>query len=321
MTTQSWQPGPKRMPFWVKAVRLCAVVPAALAGSFIAIMGLGFLPGAGLVAAFALTALVALVLVAGYGEGVAARVLGLGRGLRPGEAALLEPTLRLLDRVELEPWRVLVKMVTSGDEPAVPIGRDTVLIDPGVVTALYQRGLVTADVAAVIGHAVARQRVGPAATDLAARLWAAPWSLLYGVIQGIARVFSWVPAGGLAWRLRGSLGVVALWQGFQPGGSPVLGIATFTLIAVSYVAPWANRTWRAAVERVADQILAARGLADPLVHYAQWRGGDRSLERVHRIRRAQHAPTSSSTDRSAAPRVLTPAALSGSAPASSTPVR
>ena len=36
-----------------KLIRLFAVIPAAIAGSFIAIMGLGFLPDAGLVAAFA----------------------------------------------------------------------------------------------------------------------------------------------------------------------------------------------------------------------------------------------------------------------------
>ena len=31
-----------------KVIRLCAVLPAGLAGSFVAVMGLGFLPGAGL---------------------------------------------------------------------------------------------------------------------------------------------------------------------------------------------------------------------------------------------------------------------------------
>ena len=66
---------------WVRVVRLGAVVPAALAGSFIAILGLGFLPGAGLVGAFAMTALLALILACGLLEAPAARVLGVGRGL------------------------------------------------------------------------------------------------------------------------------------------------------------------------------------------------------------------------------------------------
>lgn len=292
MIIQTWSHPAPGMRTWVRVVRLGAVVPAALAGSFIAIMGLGFLPGAVLVGAFALTALLALILACGLLEAPAAQVLGASRGLRPGEQGLLEPPLRLLDRVQLAPRRVLIRLVDTGGEPAVPIGRHTVLVQPWVMTAFYGGGLVTADVAAVIGHAVARQHVGPARTDLAARLWAAPWSLIHGVAHGFARVFSWVPAGGVSWKLRGLLGVVALWQGFQPQGSPALGICAAILVAVSYVAPWADRTWRAAVERDADRILATSGLADPLVHYAQWRDGSGSLERVHRVRRAQNAPAS-----------------------------
>lgn len=304
MIISTWNHPAAVVRTWVRVVRLGAVVPAALAGSFIAIMGLGFLPGAGLVGAFALTALLALMLACGLFEAPAARVLGVSRGLLPGEQALLEPTLRLLARVQLAPRRVLIRLVNTDGEPAVPIGRHTVLVQPWVMTTLYEGGLVTADVAAVIGHAVARQRVGPARTDLAARLWAAPWSLIHGVAQGVARAFSWVPAGGVSWKLRGVLGVVALWQGFQPQGSPVLGICAATLVAVSYLAPWADRTWRAAVERDADRILATSGLADPLVHYAQWRDGSGSLERVHRIRLAQNVPATPGRP-SRAPHALT----------------
>ena len=46
-----------------KLIRLCAVVPAGLAGSFVAVIGLGFLPGAGLVFAFLGTLVISVVLV------------------------------------------------------------------------------------------------------------------------------------------------------------------------------------------------------------------------------------------------------------------
>jgi len=269
-----------------KLIRLCAVVPAGLAGSFIAIIGLGFLPGAGLVFAVLGTLLVSIALACGWWDAPAARVFGFARGLRPGQRAVLEPTLSLTKKLDLAPGRVLVRLTDTEGLPATPIGRRTVIVEPWLVQGLYDRRLTAADAATAIGHAVASQRVGPAPFDLAARLWAFPWTLLFVVIRRIARMFSWVPAGELAWHLRIVFGGVALYQGFQPEGNPALGIATAALVALSYIAPAADRAWRSIVERDADRIVAQHGLADPLVHLAQWRHGAAALERVHRIRAA-----------------------------------
>jgi hypothetical protein len=268
-----------------KLIRLCAVLPAGLAGTFVAIIGLGFLPGAGLVFAFLGTLLVSTVLACGWWELAAARVFGFAHGLSPGQRTVLEPTLRLTEQLGLAPGQVLVRLTDTEGLPATPMGRRTVIVEPWLVQGLYQRRLATADAATAIGHAVASQRVGPARFDQAARLWAFPWTLLFAVIR-IARMFSWVPAAELAWHLRIVFGVVALYQGFQPGGDPALATATAVLVTISYVAPAADRTWRAAVERDADSIVARRGLAEPLVEYIRWRHGAASLERVHRIRAA-----------------------------------
>ena len=62
-----------------------------------------------------------------------------------------------------------------------------------------------------------------------------------------------------------------------------IAIATGILIAISYIAPAADRAWRAAVERDADRTVAHAGLAGSLVAYAQWQLGADSMERVHRI--------------------------------------
>lgn len=269
-----------------KVTRLCAVVPVGLAGSFVAIMGLGFLSGAGLVLAFLGTLAVSIVLACGAWESTAARIFGFARSPRPGQRAVLEPALQLAEKVGLAPGRVLVRLAETDGPPAAPIGRRTVIVEAWVVDGLYRGRLTVADVATAIAHAVASQRVGPSLFDLAARLWAFPWTLLLLVIRGVARAFSWVPAGELAWHLRIVVGIVALVQGFQPGGDPMIGVATAVLVAVSYIAPAADRAWRAAVERDADRILARAGLADPLIHLAQWRDDAASLERVHRIRQA-----------------------------------
>ncbi|WP_143711736.1 hypothetical protein [Paenarthrobacter aurescens] len=269
-----------------KAIRLCAVVPAGLAGSFVAVIGLGFLPDAGLVLAFVGTLLVSLFLACGLLEAPAARVFGFARGLRPGERAVLAPTLALLEKLDLAPGRVLARLDEDARLPASPIGRGTVIVEPWLVQGVYERRLTHEDAATAIGHAVASQRVGPTRFDLAARLWALPWTLVYVVVRQIARIFSWVPAGEFAWHLRVVVGVVVVFQGFQPGGDPVLGVATGVLVALSYVAPAADRAWRAVVRRDADRIVAQRGLAGSLIHLAQWQHGSASLERVQRIRAA-----------------------------------
>lgn len=269
-----------------KLIRLCSVVPASLAGSFLAVMGLGFLPDVGLVFAFLGTLLLSLVLVCGWWEAPAVRLFGFARGLRPGERAVLQPALALVETLNLAPGRVLVRLAVGDGLPATPSGRDTVVVEQWLLDGLYERRLRAEDAAAAIGHAVASQRVGPCRFDMAARLWAFPWTLMFVVIRQIARVFSWVPAGGFAWHLRIVIGVVAVVQGFQPGGNPTIGVGVGVLVAISYVAPAADRTWRAVVERDADRVVAQGGLADPLIHFAQWRQGTGSMERVHRIRSA-----------------------------------
>lgn len=276
-----------------KLIRLCAVVPAGLAGSFVAVIGLGFLPDAGLVFSFLGTLVVSLVLACGRLEAPAARLFGCARGLRPGERAVLDPTLTLVERLDLAPGRVLLRLADDVRLPASPIGRRTVIVEPWLVQGLYERRLTTEDAATVIGHAVAGQRVGPARFDLAARLWALPWTLVLVAVRQIARLFSWVPTGGLAWHLRIVVGVVAVFQGFQQGGDPAIGVATGVLVAISYVAPAADRAWRAMVQRDADRIVAQRGLAGSLTQLAQWQHGSASLERVQRIRAAatERAPS------------------------------
>lgn len=273
-----------------KAIRLCAVVPAGIAGSFVALIELGFLTGTGLVLAFASTVIASVALACGHGEGVAARAFGFARALRAGQRTVLAPAIALAESVGLRPNRVLVRLVGTDGVPAIPIGRHTVIVSRSLVLALDQRRITSADAAAAIGHAVASQQAGPARFDLVARLWAFPWALLYAVIRPIARACSGLPAAELGWHLRIVVGVVAVAQGFQPGGDPKLGAATGVLVAISYLSPAADRAWRAVVERDSDRIVASRGLSEPLALLAQRLGGEHCLARVQLIRQAASLP-------------------------------
>lgn len=268
-----------------KLIRLCAVIPAAIAGTFIAIMALGFLPDVGVLAALVGTLVVSLVLAAGRWEAAFARIFGFARGLRPGERGALDAPLEELRLRGLEPGRVLVRLTDTGGLPAAWIGRSTVIVEPTLIEGLYENRLTREDAECAIGHAVASQRVGPARFDLAARLWAFPWTILHAIVRQIAYAFSWVPASGFAWSMRFVIGVIVLVQAFQPGGNKAIGIAASVLIAVSYVAPAADRYWRRAVIRRADELVTHAGLAGSLVYYVKSMDPD-PMERVHRIKGA-----------------------------------
>jgi len=279
----------KRMRASARLIRLCAVVPAGFAGSVIALMTFGFLPDPAELAAWAVGLALVVVLACGLLEPLACRVLGFARAPRPGERALLAPVVRLVEQAGLGADRILVRYL-PGEGPLVqPIGRHSVIVDPWLVEALYRRSIGVGESAAAIAHAVACLRVGPARFDLAARLWALPWTILAGGCRRIAEAFSWVPAGGLAWNLRFVVAGVALVQGFD-NGQPGPGIGAAVLVAISYIAPAAGKTWRAIVERDADAVVAAHHLGEQLIRIVQRFHPSRSLERVHRIRSASVIP-------------------------------
>jgi len=296
-----------------KLIRLCAVVPAAIAGSVIALMTFGFLPDLAEFAAWAVGLALVFVLSFGMLEAPAARVLGFARALRPGERALLAPAVRLVGQAGLRADRVLVRHVEADGPLVRPIGRGTVVVDPWLVDALYRRAISVPQSAAAIAHAAAALRVGPARFDLAARMWSIPWTILAAVCPRIAEAFSWMPAGQLAWNLRFIVAGVALVQGFQ-NGQLGTGIGAAVLVAVSYIAPVATKAWRAIVERDADAAVAAHGLGEPLACLVQRLHGTRSLERVHQIRSSTLVP-----GEVVASKVLVVAGASGSAPVTSRP--
>lgn len=265
-------------------MRLGYVVPAGLAGCFVAVM---FIHPAVVTYGFVATVGVVLVLSAGRWERPFGSWLGFARRPRPGEWALLEPAVQLATKVGLGPGRVLVRRVDIPGPGVNPIGRHSVIVDPAIVEDLYRGRLSAAAVGTLVAHAVARQRHGPR-YDLAARMWAAPWAVFMVVVECVKAVFSWWPAASLSWSLRGVVGGVVLYQGLQPDGTNIQ-LATAALIALSYLAPACNNGWQRAVAREADALVARSGLASPLIAWVQYWQAD-SLERVHRIKVAASLP-------------------------------
>ena len=264
-------------------LRVCALLPTVLAGSLIAVMGLGFLPTAGLVGAILADVTLWLILVCGGAEPLAARLFGLAHGPRPSERVLLEPALMVAAKVGLAPTRVLVGVSDARGLPARPIGRGTVIVDPRLLKGLSQRSLSAIEVAAALGHAVASQRVGPARFDLAARFLSFPWTVLRSAIGGVMRALSWEPSAEWGWFLRilgGVVAVVALVGGLQPGGDEVVGAVTAVLVALSYLRPVADRAWRSAVASEAQRVVARRGLGGALARVVAWSDGAPADQRL-----------------------------------------
>lgn len=228
------------------------------------------------------------------GLGVLVGVLATGR-LEP-------PTVKLLARARpvseaehsvLAPvWTQLsTQAVPTGDvyvaraprEAAVTVwGRRSLVLDPRVVDALH-RGAVRVDEAAgLVGHAVGRRRAGPARFDLALAVWSLPWRLVWTMARVVAAAFSWVPLAGACWRLR-----IMLLPGliYQASTQPRLwwyAVGAMVLLGLTYVCPWADRSWRGRVEDRADQYVVEHGLGEGLATLLQRRGA--SLERLYRLR-------------------------------------
>jgi len=269
-----------------KLIRLCSVVPTGLAGSVIALMTYGFLPDAGELAAWAGELVLVVTLSLGLFEAAAARLLGFARSPKPAERALLDTPVALAKAAGLRAGRLLIRRI-PGDGPLVaPIGRHTLLVDPWLVDALYRRLVSEADAAAALAHAVASLRVGPARLDLAARLWAFPWTVLTVAWRLVAGSFS----GGVSWGPRLS-SVLSPWYRVS---SPVgtlrwgSGLRRWSPSATSHRPP--TRRGGEPLSATPTASLPGTAWGEPLVRLVQSLYATKSLERVHRIRSASTSP-------------------------------
>lgn len=246
-----------------------AVVPAAV-GSVWFFGGLGVL----------------VVLLCGRGERLAVRVLCWARPLRDFEDTPLRPVVAVLQEHDLTspPPRLLVRGNVGGIW-AGHAGRRHLVISTGLVAAADTGRVRPDELAALMAHALARQRLGWTRYDLALEFWLLPWRILQGFALGaIQRLsLSRAPLTGFAWRLRFIVGAVTPFTS-AADGQTVFGILGAGLIALTYLVPWARRQAELGAENESDQFVARAGLGDALIRFLR-RGPQtpRVRQRIHRL--------------------------------------
>lgn len=238
--------------------------------------------GAGLILGGALA--VAL-LAAGRAETTAVRALTRARNLRDYESASLRPAIAVLEEFDLT--SPAVGLLVREGQPAIrvtAIGRRTVVVSEGLVTAIATRRVRPDEAAAVLAHAIGRIRLGQTRYDVALAFWLLPWTFLQAIAAGASRAIRCHQLIAFAWRLRFITAAVALIQGVTEG-RPVFGVIGALAVAVTYLIPWAARHTYLAEEDAADQFVTDTGLGDTLGRYLErGRHTPRARQRIHRLR-------------------------------------
>ncbi|MDN5715597.1 MAG: hypothetical protein L0G89_00025 [Janibacter sp.] len=233
------------------------------------------------------------LLISGFGEATAMRLLYFARPATHAEEAALTPALQLLGQRGMGP--PLIDIWVLERETAVTtggVGRRSVLVTGGLLAAVRAGRLPDDQVAALIGHAEATVRSGLTRNDPAVEFWTLPWSLVRVVARVCAARFQWLPAVMLVWHARIVIGVITVVQGIQEGtpGTTAAGIAGGVVIALTYVFPYWERVWERTLRDVGDENLHQVGLAPA---YARLLLSQSSSPTIHE---RAHALTSSPRD-------------------------
>lgn len=250
---------------WVS--KALAVGPGLVVSTGVTSMVGAVLPPAAGFVLFVGGLLVAGVLLAGWGEAWAARLLTRSRPARPGELSVLAPAVTMLCWAGLGPPLVGLR-VRDGERAvaAAGLGRRTVIVSSGLLAAVGDGTLPQDQGAAVIGHAAALIRGGWVRSDAVIAFWSLPWRFLHAAAMVVAGVGRRVPLTSFAWRFRGVVIAVAVVQSVLQGQA---GLASLigALGVVSYAMPVWERRWQQVTLQAGDRALADAGLAGPWVAF------------------------------------------------------
>ena len=190
---------------------------------------------------------------------------------RPASSAELEvwaPVRAHLARCGVRERHVLIRRsprnTTRG---VVRLGQESLVITPGLLDALYQRRLAVSEVAAVIAHTEGWHRAMTRRGELAIMVATIPWRVLADAFRWVTGGMSRLPLGGIAWKLRGVIGVICVVQAAMEG-RPCSGVLGGMVIALSYLSPAGQELSGRAMVR-ADDLVVSMGLGGVLA--ALWR--------------------------------------------------
>ncbi len=225
------------------------------------------------------------MLLAGWLEGPAVRLLIGAREPRPHELAALRPSIQMVGQRGLLPPEVdlLVRRRSPGIQTGA-IGRRTVLISEGLASSCARGTLRPEATAALLAHAIARIRLGQTRFDAAAEFWLLPWRVLEQIVRAVAGPISRFPLTRFAWRIRGIVGLVALVEASSQGRA-WLGVLAAAVVALSYLVPWCELRASRAAELEADAVVVHAGLGPQLAAFlTRGRPTPRVLARAQRLR-------------------------------------
>lgn len=282
------------MSVWTGVLRVLAETPAVVLSTALTCIIGALLPDPAGLALFVAGLVVTAALCLGAGEDLVVRLVHRSRRLSAGEAAALEPTLRLLcERGLTAPPVTVWVSETAADTTATaahPFGTHSVLLNGHLIQELQDGRLRPEQAAGVIAAALGWIRCGLTRFDLALGFWTAPWHLLRVVVEAVAAVVAWFPLTRLAWRLRIVVATIAVVQAIEAGrqGS---GIVVAVMFALTYLVPLTRRAWQCRAQRRADAVVVEHGLGDALAGFLCSSPFDADTRaRIHHLDAAQTPP-------------------------------
>ena len=225
-----------------------------------------------------------MLLFAGMGEQLVARVAARSRPMTAAEWAALAPALTLLCQRALgPPLTVLRVQPRVGAICAWGLGRRTVLISAGLIAAARNRRLPVEEIAAVIAHAAGPVLAGATRRDPALLFWTLPWRVLRGSLGVAVRAVGCAPLASLAWRTRIIYAPIAIVANTQDG-YPAIGVGSASVIVLSYLIPRWERAWPAHLNKLGDHHVRQVGLAPALARFIRrWSSSPATFERIHKL--------------------------------------
>lgn len=250
-------------------LRLVRTGPALVVSVVIELMAFSLLPDP--IAAPALVWFVVLVgaLALGFLESSTGRLVTWSRSASSAELEIWAPVQEYVVGHGVDQRHLLIRRSPRHTaRGVVRLGRESLVITPGLLDALYHRRLTVSEVAALVAHTEGWHRAMVHRGELAMLVVTIPWRMLVGAFRAMTGGMSRLPLGGIAWRLRGVIGVICVVQA-AADGRPWSGVLGGLVIALSYLVPAAGRNLSARAMVRADDLVVGLGLGGVLA--ALWR--------------------------------------------------
>ena len=278
------------MRFPMTVLRAVTLAPALLVSFVLTVVVCALLPPALGQVTFMAACGVLVALAQGQLQEPAVATLTRSRPATEAEVRVMAPVLAELGGRGVDVGALFVRRIQRPSTPvAVAIGRRTVVVSPGLVEATYRGDVTGAEATAALAHAAGRRQALRPRLELAVLAATTPWRLMVATSRGVGRAFAWLPFMGLAWTLRGVVGVICVVQSVVEDRTWA-GLLGGAVIALTYLVPAAGRRIELHTEAQADRFVLSLGLGPALAGLLRRYGHPMTLERMQRLETAVEQP-------------------------------